>query len=920
MKKGLLSILAGALLVVGCQNYDDQFSALETQINALASTVAGLSQVQSDLTSLANTVNSLQSSVAQTVDAALADGLADIDAAVASLEAATESAASAEDVAAIADAVAENQTDLDDLLANSSVFNGSITINSEATLAAFKSIGKGLNIVNGSVTIDVSTSMSQADVQTVVDNILTVTGDFNYTAAASTIAETTFNNLSGAQSITLKQGGGYQMKTLASASNIFLNDTYKSTVAIIDFRKLASVSTIQDDNGVAGTLKFNKATEIHLSSLVYYPGANLNIQCKKGGVIDLAVLDDLNGAGTQVGASYSLSLDGPSTAGNANIGDGTLTFTNVATVSVAGFIGNTVVGAGVENLTVDGAVAIDISAAADLATANITGALDSDATLTTADTAGPAITFASQDLVTATVAGVVASISAASQSNLETLTITADTKGGATTITGNGDLVNLSTTGAKLGNVALDNNTDLETVTLDHTTSLAADDKGATVSITGNTNMTSLTFSADDVDSLTVTGNTQLATINFAGLKDDGTASGATANVNTNALVAPSFKDAYDATTATDTGSIDAGTSGMKTLVDYAKHLLADNTANIGIYFDTLEIAQEQTTAAGNYADVSPFTDSQSGNTRNAYAYQTAFVADTTPTVRETTTLTVPVLYNALHSNNAVAANEGFTMVYGGVTKSHIGVASTITTLDQLITSINADTTFGSGITVTAAQDANHRSLQNISLTTSAGAAGTVSTAGDIEYSFSTKTGVIAVTAGQGAADIATALAAAITGVISTGTSYAVTTSGTAIVVQRVISNTDLYDKGPSSITYPVVSLLTTASYSTAELVGNAASTGAVLNSDYFVGTTATDLKDLRITIKNNSTAVALSYTITSTGAESALKANDIPHTGYAALVSGTTMTGDAAYVSSFAEITTPGSGTAKVAKDRTGW
>ena len=30
MKKGLLSILAGALLVVGCQNYDDQFDALES--------------------------------------------------------------------------------------------------------------------------------------------------------------------------------------------------------------------------------------------------------------------------------------------------------------------------------------------------------------------------------------------------------------------------------------------------------------------------------------------------------------------------------------------------------------------------------------------------------------------------------------------------------------------------------------------------------------------------------------------------------------------------------------------------------------------------------------------------------------------------------------------------------------------------
>ena len=40
MKKGLLSILAGALLVVGCQNYDDQFDSLEQQINALAPKLA----------------------------------------------------------------------------------------------------------------------------------------------------------------------------------------------------------------------------------------------------------------------------------------------------------------------------------------------------------------------------------------------------------------------------------------------------------------------------------------------------------------------------------------------------------------------------------------------------------------------------------------------------------------------------------------------------------------------------------------------------------------------------------------------------------------------------------------------------------------------------------------------------------------
>ena len=82
MKKGLLSILASALLVVGCQNYDDQFNNLESQISALATTVAGLSQVQSDLSSLSGTVASLQSSLSGQIDTALADGLADIDAAI----------------------------------------------------------------------------------------------------------------------------------------------------------------------------------------------------------------------------------------------------------------------------------------------------------------------------------------------------------------------------------------------------------------------------------------------------------------------------------------------------------------------------------------------------------------------------------------------------------------------------------------------------------------------------------------------------------------------------------------------------------------------------------------------------------------------------------------------------------------------
>jgi prefoldin subunit 5 len=183
MKKGLLSILAGALLVVGCQNYDDQFDQLESQISALSSTVAGLSQVQSDLAALSGTVNSLQSALSAEIDTALADGLADIDAAVDALEAAAADSCKLQKMfQAIADAVAENQTDLDELLAQSSVFQGNVKVSTPAMLDAYHAMGDGLAIVNGYVDIDVTAAMNIATVQELVEFILVTTGDFAYTA------------------------------------------------------------------------------------------------------------------------------------------------------------------------------------------------------------------------------------------------------------------------------------------------------------------------------------------------------------------------------------------------------------------------------------------------------------------------------------------------------------------------------------------------------------------------------------------------------------------------------------------------------------------------------------------------------------------------------------------------------------------
>ena len=338
MKKGLLSILASALLVVGCQNYDDQFSALETQINALASTVAGLSQVQSDLSSLAGTVNSLASTVnglGSQIDTAVSDGLADIQADITAIETAVADVASSEDVAAIDAALDTAQSDLTDLLAASSVFTGDVIVNSVNTLDAYLAMGAALNIVNGNVNITVSTAMDQTKVQSLVDNILTVVNDFTYTSAASSIAETTFNNLTGVQSLTITQGGGMRFPNLVSATNIFMNDDFESTVNVIHFGSLTSVTKFQTDSQV-DTIEFTKATELHLTSLVYYPSGTVTIVTDEGAAMPFA-LDDIDADGDTLTDGLTLTITGPASFSTSIIADGTFDFTDVKTVNLTDF-------------------------------------------------------------------------------------------------------------------------------------------------------------------------------------------------------------------------------------------------------------------------------------------------------------------------------------------------------------------------------------------------------------------------------------------------------------------------------------------------------------------------------------------------------------------------------------------------------
>ena len=374
MKKSLLSILAGALLVVGCQNYDDQFDALESQINALASTVAGLSQVQSDLASLSATVGSLQGALQSGIDAALADGLADIDAAVADLEAATANAASAEDVQAIQDGVDANQTSLAELLAQSSVFQGNVVVNTPATLDAYHAMGDGLAIVNGFVDIDVSSAMDIAKVQELVNFINVTTGDYAYTAGADVTTEVTFSNLAGTASLTLDQEGGYMLEALESATIITLDDD--SSVDVVHLGSLISATSLSDGSG-AGTFTFAKATELHLTSLPRSPHAAISLGVDEGGVIDISALTDTTVAGKD--AVLDLTIDGPTsmtiTTLSGNKAGSDIIASEIVNLTVNGYDGTVTIGQDVANFTSDNLVDISITGD-DLVTFTATGAVN----------------------------------------------------------------------------------------------------------------------------------------------------------------------------------------------------------------------------------------------------------------------------------------------------------------------------------------------------------------------------------------------------------------------------------------------------------------------------------------------------------------------------------------------------------------
>ena len=1031
MKKGLLTVLLASLVLVGCQNYDDQFDDLNAQISALKSQVDGLSSLSGQVSSLSGSISGLSSGVAAAQAAATAAGAsadaatvaangidltglaaslatlqAEVDAVQASL--ATTSTASA--VATLQAELDAIEADVDELLSTSNIYSTDVTVSSASTLDAALALGNKLNILNATATITLSSAMDQTKVQTLVNRMNTLTGNLVFNSSSTT--ETTFNNLTSAADITMNQKGGYQMKTLTSAANITLNDQYEANISIVDLRVLASVTTLTTSGESDAGVQFDQATEVHLAKLTRYPGSQLTIITKKGATLDMPLLDDLNTLG--VYEETNLTLNGPAAYTSSLMQDSDQSYTNVATVTVSGNIGDLSINAGVETLSITDGVTVTVAASADdLVTATIDMAADTEASLTAAQTAAlryDADGFVADDkgdldlttlanLKTLTVSGVAGDINVDQNPNLESVTITADAMD--LYVVDNDNMTSVTVTGAKLGNVQVSDHADLAALTLDHTTSLreasttaSADEKSVTIQVTTNPSLASLTAGMDDVGGLLVYTNAALATVDFTGLADDGSATTSYAHIFNNNLTFDLVKDGYDTGTSytlTDTGSTTGG-GGIATLKTWIQHVDgAVSTANgLYVFVDAVTKYEVQSTLNGAYTDTAvpsaPSVTTQATaftNRTSIYAVAALEAAETATTytngadaISETSSVVIPVTNNVLYAAKTdLASNEGFAINLNGLSKTfrqgQTYNGSTVTTVADLVSYINGDTSWGSDISVTATNTGFMRSNQTVNFTRAVtGNPGQVSVTGSnaklwFKLGSTSISGTITLTNSEVATDIAQGLATTISSMKNTAQAY---TYGAAFIADGTIAITKRVSVAgyPDDITtavssLPAISFVIDAAQTSTTLGLGTGNTGAApattsnlasLNqagwsSGIFLNITKNDIPGVTIKLVNSNNGVAelaadvisaanvyatnTSGTMGATGRTTSITTENrdlqaiITDPGYTSqmLVSGTHFLGpNSTHAAVFADVSTATTSTTQAAAvtNRSGW
>ena len=689
MKKGLLTVLLASLVLVGCQNYDDQFDDLNAQISALKSQVDGLGALSGQVSSLSGTISGLQSGIAAAQAAAIAAGssadaataavnaipgvdlsgltasLATLQAEVDAIEAAIATTATAAEVAALQTSLTAVETDLADLLTSNNVYAVAITVNSAASMASALALGNKVALMNAAVTITDDATISDTDIQTFINRIKTMNGTFTYDSGSATGFTPTFDEMVAGTVFALTPAGPVSFKKLTSATTVTITTSYATKITSLDMSALASVTSF--NTGTVDQLHLSSATNVDLGELARY-GASLSIETKKGATLDIAKLDDKSATGTQ--SDLALTVKGPASLTLSLIEDGTITLTDVASATVSAFYGTLDIKGGVETLTTTDSVFIDLDAAADLVTATLDYKYDWDPNLSTANAAIAAAGYSTTyledysatgsilgtDLKTLTITGDLLDLYL-DEANIETLSINANmTDLTMATLT---DLTSLTVAGGKIGNISLTSSPNISVANFDHTSNMenkgsATANKSVSFVVTDNLGLTKLHTTGDLIKTFTVTGNDALTELDMTGVKTKGTdATGATVNLWDNDLTAVKSTDTTDAETATsttgadggsaDAGATDDGTSGMDTMKIYLTAIAA-NTLN---------------TAQVNFDTVSTFDDSET--TTTATTLNTLGSTAVSATTNDATVLKM----TPATANTAAGAKGAIAQIYG---------------------------------------------------------------------------------------------------------------------------------------------------------------------------------------------------------------------------------------------------------------
>ena len=732
MKKGLLTVLLASLVLVGCQNYDDQFDDLNAQISALKSQVDGLGALSGQVSSLSGTISGLQSGIAAAQAAATAAGssadaataavnaipgvdlsgltasLATLQAEVDAIEAAIATTATATEVAALQTSLTAVETDLADLLVSNNVYASTITITNAASMASALALGNRVALMNAAVDITDSATISDTDLQTFIDRVKTTTAGFRYDSGSTTGYAPTFDELVSATTFDIESAGPVSAKKLAAATVVKIVTTYTSKVTSLDLSAMASVTTISsgaDGSETANNLTLGSATNIDLGALTMYNVASaadaLTISMKKGGTLDIGVLTGMEKT-TGLEEPLSLTISGPASLSISKIADGTMTVSDVAALTVSGFYGTLDVNSGVETLTTTDTVTASLAGAVDVVTATLDFKYDWDPALTTAQAAvaddlrntgyltdiKATGDWVATDLKTLTVTGELLDLYL-DEANLETLSIDATMHD--LTISSATDLVSLTVaSGSKIGNITLTASNNLSVADFNHTTNLNnklgtagtnvtagtstnSANKSVSLSATNNTSLTKLHSTGDDVETLTITGNTALAELDFTGLADDGaetTAASGGVTIWGNALVATSASNISDGDTDRADGlATDLGSFDDGTSgMDTLKTYLTHIAATAG------------STAFVTFDTLSTETDTETTGS-STVTLNTADAADGS-TTNEATVLkmTAAATSNAVADKSAIAQRLGFFGAASGVVQFRTAEGNNIPT------------------------------------------------------------------------------------------------------------------------------------------------------------------------------------------------------------------------------------------------